>query len=451
MTTWFDHRVLGMLAVLVFLTGAQSEGGCFVTVITEEDDGPSCEINGVRVAAMERVDSSCGTCTCGEDGEVLCTQTDCPCNFDGIGYGAGGAIPSPDGCNTCWCGEDGSISCTEIDCGSDAELCGYSGGWWNENSCGDYYCGAAPLCDAIIPGCDCGPLANFVSGYGCVDDGSCGGSTCSSTSECAADEYCTVDDGECRSGCAWEAGENGGDSFEAPDVSCAPVCLGTCESISGCLYDWDCDPGYHCAGSSVCPPDATCVWEGEPGVCVPDDRGCFADAECPPGHVCDGEVVCPEGSACFVADSPGACVLAEPPPCTELSEAACLERRDCMAIYVDAVAMCDCACDWEVAAGATTCSADMEGPCCTGFAGCEPMPSTGCSSDLDCSEGSHCEPSDFACLSVDCPLPGECVVDATCSYRGHDYAPGDRFGTCDECTCQSNGEVMCLLVACDPH
>lgn len=59
---------------------------------------------------------------------------------------------------------------------SDREAyCTATDGIWNPLSCGDYQCGSPPVCAAVIPGCDCGPSANFVVGEGCVEDPSCGG------------------------------------------------------------------------------------------------------------------------------------------------------------------------------------------------------------------------------------------------------------------------------------
>jgi len=55
----------------------------------------------------------------------------------------------------------------------DEAFCFDSGGFWDLASCGDYTCGTRQFCAAVIPGCDCGPNANFVSGVGCVDDPSC--------------------------------------------------------------------------------------------------------------------------------------------------------------------------------------------------------------------------------------------------------------------------------------
>jgi len=48
-----------------------------------------------------------------------------------------------------------------------------TGGTWDELSCGHYSCGNPPDCEAIVPGCDCGPDANFVKGVGCEADPLC--------------------------------------------------------------------------------------------------------------------------------------------------------------------------------------------------------------------------------------------------------------------------------------
>ena len=61
-----------------------------------------------------------------------------------------------------------------------------------------------------------------------------------------------------------------------------------------CDFDADCPVDSRCEGSSVCPPDLTCIWEGEPGVCV--------------GTECREELDCPLGTTC----SDGFCVVLAP-------------------------------------------------------------------------------------------------------------------------------------------
>jgi hypothetical protein len=98
---------------------------------------------------------------------------------------------------------------------TDRSACEQSGGEWDPDSCGHYECGLFPDCDAVIPGCNCGPGQRFESGSGCV-----------------------------------------------PSDDCPQVCD----------FDEDCAPGEICEGSSVCPPDVVCIWEGEPGICVPAEE-----------------------------------------------------------------------------------------------------------------------------------------------------------------------------------
>lgn len=55
----------------------------------------------------------------------------------------------------------------------DEAFCVATGGSWDLGSCGDYQCGQPPICAAVIPGCDCGPDANFIRGDGCVENPIC--------------------------------------------------------------------------------------------------------------------------------------------------------------------------------------------------------------------------------------------------------------------------------------
>lgn len=56
-----------------------------------------------------------------------------------------------------------------------ATLCEATAGKWDPNSCGHYQCGRPPFCDAVIPGCNCGEGRNFVEGVGCVASRECNG------------------------------------------------------------------------------------------------------------------------------------------------------------------------------------------------------------------------------------------------------------------------------------
>jgi hypothetical protein len=76
----------------------------------------------------------------------------------------------------CDCASPPPAACVDGSCmpQADAALCEDTGGTWDEGSCGHYSCGRAPDCDALIPGCDCGPVANFVQSAGCSRDPECG-------------------------------------------------------------------------------------------------------------------------------------------------------------------------------------------------------------------------------------------------------------------------------------
>jgi hypothetical protein len=56
---------------------------------------------------------------------------------------------------------------------SPADLCEQTGGTWDPGACYDYGCGEPNDCMAVIPGCDCGPLANYRYGLGCEEDPVC--------------------------------------------------------------------------------------------------------------------------------------------------------------------------------------------------------------------------------------------------------------------------------------
>ena len=56
---------------------------------------------------------------------------------------------------------------------SPADLCEQTDGTWDPASCYDYICGVPRDCFAVIPGCDCGPTANYRYGLGCEEDPAC--------------------------------------------------------------------------------------------------------------------------------------------------------------------------------------------------------------------------------------------------------------------------------------
>ena len=154
---------------------------------------PACLFDGEEyaVGAAFRAPDGCNTCTCLEDGRVVCTERACPgrtcviegegvelaigqsytmpgycgdictctegglecyarpcppptCEVDGRGFGPGETFPAADGCNTCVCMDDGSVACTERACPT--------------NPCGP------ASCDVTPPACPEGQVPEVLDG-----------------------------------------------------------------------------------------------------------------------------------------------------------------------------------------------------------------------------------------------------------------------------------------------
>lgn len=157
---------------------------------------------------------------CGRD----CEEPEVTCQIDDMVLREGQTIPGPGGCGSCTCTREGVV------------------------------------CLAIA----------------CPDE-------CQSNDDCAADESCVA--GDCVADACWGAFRDQSGLCRDPadgvyDDSC-------CEPLS-CADDRDCKEGTHCEGSSVCPEDVVCVWEGEPGICVPD-VACFSSQDCGESQYCSVE------------------------------------------------------------------------------------------------------------------------------------------------------------------
>jgi hypothetical protein len=266
-----------------------------------EPCGPGCEVGTGFILVSETIQApdGCNTCTCVSERVLACTEMACSaCSYEGEVHPVGDTFPAGDGCNTCYCRDDGRVVCTLRPCPiclppEPRKLCERTGGIWDPNSCGHYRCGEFPFCDAIIPGCDCGKGRSFQEGTGCVEDPACG--ACGPERRCPPGSVCDPCPAHptCRS------------------CGCGPP---VCEPLS-CSFDEDCPAGSRCEGSSVCPPDVVCVWEGRPGVCVPTDGCCDPGARpgvrdnpiCFEGASCcaDGRWACNRGDGSSSCDVPG--------------------------------------------------------------------------------------------------------------------------------------------------
>jgi hypothetical protein len=86
----------------------------------DHGSGVECEYEGETYEPGDDFPAAdgCNSCTCGEDGDVGCTEMACPpmrCDFGGSSYEIGETFPAGDGCNGCMCTEEG-VTCTTIDC-----------------------------------------------------------------------------------------------------------------------------------------------------------------------------------------------------------------------------------------------------------------------------------------------------------------------------------------------
>ncbi|MBW2273034.1 MAG: hypothetical protein JRG96_07165 [Deltaproteobacteria bacterium] len=193
-----------------------------------------------------------------------------------------------------WEGEPGL--CLPI---GEEHLCAHTDGEWDESSCGHYECGAFPDCDAVIPGCNCGPDSVFVEKRGCVEDIAC-------TGGCYSDEDCDEDYAEnyvCHGArlypehpnprfrptpllaCMWDHDRPG---------ECVVPELALCEKSGGRWDELACGD-YDCGQPNACAaviPGCDCG----PGANYVADEGCTEDLVCP--GVCLTGDDCEKGQFC---------------------------------------------------------------------------------------------------------------------------------------------------------
>jgi hypothetical protein len=201
--------------------GAGEDGGPGVDASAPEDGGPEADASACadeqcycEATGGSWDETACGHYMCGVPNDCRAVIPGCDCGFgENFVDGAG-------------CAADDSCTCDTDEC-----LCESTGGTWDETACGDYSCGAPNPCAAIIPGCDCGFSENFVDGAGCETDPSCTCDTdeclCESTGgtwdETACGDYMCGMPNLCDAiipGCDCGADANFGDEGCASDPSC---------------------------------------------------------------------------------------------------------------------------------------------------------------------------------------------------------------------------------------
>lgn len=92
--------------------------------------GEHCEQDGVSYAPGDDVPTDCGACTCTDLG-IECLAIACPttCVVEEVEYQPGDLISvDSDGCNKCSCGEDGEVECTDEPCPEEGTVACVVGG-----------------------------------------------------------------------------------------------------------------------------------------------------------------------------------------------------------------------------------------------------------------------------------------------------------------------------------
>jgi len=218
---------------------------CAPGTTPEDSDGDGCAETCVCPDGTTTVDGTCATptaaCTSG------CDCVNVPLGDDALCEDACAGCKNQMACVQGVCQEVcGTLPPNASACGG-TDLCAATGGTWDPVSCGDYVCGAAPDCLAVIGGCDCGPGKVFDPALGCVDSdcASLAGGGCEPLG-CKADLGSVDVDGDgCHDVCICDATTACNDSGQ--------LCLkapGSCGSLGTCAPTPDACP--QLVGSPVC-------------------------------------------------------------------------------------------------------------------------------------------------------------------------------------------------------
>jgi len=283
--------------------GRWDEGSCGHWICGEQ---PACRalIPGCDCGAGNVFDPALGciaSAVCAPNGEaLLCGETGGAWDEGSCGHWVCGESPLCDaiipGCN-CGLGmvfdtTAGCVASRVCDTDPNTALCEQSEGRWDPFSCGHYVCGERPGCRAIIPGCNCGDGRVFIDGEGCADSNLCATSTEAAVCEATRGIW---DEGSCGH---WECGQ-------------PPACLAL---IPGC----NCGPGrnfdtrFGCFVSELCDPAdpaaAICQLTGgqwDPTACgdefcgaAPDCDAIIPGCACGPGMTFTAEAGCAASRAC---------------------------------------------------------------------------------------------------------------------------------------------------------
>jgi len=320
----------------------------------------------------------------------------------------------PDACK-CADGSDPGANGNCLSQPTKEQLCTATGGTWDPNSCGDYMCGEAPFCDAIIPGCNCGSSANYMDGQGCVADSTCGGGTGQSCggfigASCGPNQFCDYPPAQCN----WS--DNMGECAEVPQA-----CIEIYQPVCGCDgktygndcirmqnqvakdYDGECNGPDPCGGVSIACPNGL----------VPTDTdgdSCPDACKCADGSDPDASGACAGNDKQDLCESTGG--TWDPFACGDYF---CGQPNLCLAI----IPGCNCGeeANFVAGAGCVPDSQCKQGDFCGGIAG------------FPCPNGQWCDPEPATCGIFDgggycADVPQFCTDDWTpvCGCDGQTYS-----------------------------
>lgn len=167
------------------------EGSGAGSATTGASTGPATTSGETDTATAGTASASASASGSTSDGTTTGSST-----ISGTGEESSGSEGSSSGSGSTGSTGSGSTGGESSSTGDDPQgLCEATGGTWDPNACEDYVCGVPNACEAVIPGCDCGPDANFVEGEGCVDDPKCEQElfSCAGQIDCVlGSEYCEV-------------------------------------------------------------------------------------------------------------------------------------------------------------------------------------------------------------------------------------------------------------------
>ena len=143
--------------------------------------------------------------------------------------------------------------------GDEKAQCVETNGRWDDTSCGHYPCGQQPMCEALIPGCDCGEGRTFREGKGCVEDANCSGDPCATLGGSAAHGDVIPDEDGCNNSTCIDG------QLACTDMVCAECwgaftdSDGACRSPNDGVYPADCcDEPSLCEGTGGTWDEASC-------------------------------------------------------------------------------------------------------------------------------------------------------------------------------------------------